>query len=134
LILLVRYRKPRVALAAFAPALLASLFTVAVLALMGHELHLLHLVGILLVLSMGVDYGVFLAETVRQGHGESATLLGLVIACASTVLAFGLLGLSANPAMQAVGLTTGIGVLVSLVLAPTTLVLTGSRPRDKGEA
>ncbi len=130
LVLLVRYRSLRLAAAAFAPAILAAVTTLALLSLMGAELHLLHLVGVLLVLSMGVDYGVFLAESVRRGAGESATLLGLVIACVSTVLAFGLLAVSANPAMHAVGLTTGIGVLISLVLAPTTLVLTrGPRPR-----
>jgi predicted exporter len=132
LILLVRYRRPGLALAAFAPALLAAVTTVAILALAGHELHLLHLVGVLLVLSMGVDYGVFLAESSRHGEGVDATLLGLVIACISTVLAFGLLGMSDNPAMEAAGFTTGLGVLISLVLAPTTLVLTGGSRDTEG--
>jgi predicted exporter len=54
-----------------------------------------------------------------------------VIACASTVLAFGLLGMSSSPALQALGTTVGIGVLLSLVLAPLTLVLL---VRGEGEA
>ena len=40
---------------------------------------------------------------------------------------FGLLGLSANPALRAIGLTTGLGVLLSLVLAPTLLLLAAPR-------
>jgi predicted exporter len=122
-ILLVRYRRPRLMAAAFVPALLAAGGTLAVMALCSIDVHIFHLMGLLMVLSIGVDYGVFLAESTRYDEGASATLLSLFIACVSTVFAFGLLGLSSNPALQAVGWTTGIGVLLSLVLAPTTLVL-----------
>jgi predicted exporter len=122
-ILLARYRRPRLTAAAFLPALLAAGGTLSVIALFGLEAHIFHLMGLLMVLSIGVDYGVFLAESARYEEGVSATLLSLVIACLSTVFAFGLLGLSGNPALQAVGWTTGIGVLMSLVLAPTALVL-----------
>ena len=75
---------------------------------------------------MGVDYGVFLAESGR-GRASlsevSATMLSLGLACISTVLAFGLLAMSSNPALRAIGLTTGIGVLSSLILAPSVLLL-----------
>ena len=123
LVLLARYRDGRRAAAAFLPALLAAAATLALLGLSGQELTILHLVGALLVLSMGVDYGVFLAEDAGHGLDRGATLLGLCAACLSTVLAFGLLGLSSNPALAAVGATAGLGVLLSLALAPTTLVL-----------
>jgi predicted exporter len=122
-ILLARYRSPRLTAAAFLPALLAAGGSLSVMALLGLEAHIFHLMGLLMVLSIGVDYGVFLAESMRYEEGASATLLSLVIACLSTVFAFGLLGLSSNPALQSVGWTTGIGVLLSLVLAPTALVL-----------
>jgi predicted exporter len=127
LMLLARYRRPKVALAAFLPALLAGGAALAVIALMGTPLHLLHVVSLLLVLSMGVDYGVFLAEGRGDPAEESATLLSLAIACLSTVFAFGLLGMSSNPALEAIGYTTGLGVLFSLILAPTTLILLGRR-------
>ena len=57
-------------------------------------------------------------------------MLSLVIACASTVLAFGLLTFSSFPALQALGATTTVGVLGSLILAPTALVLSGAQTRD----
>lgn len=127
-VIALRYRAVGPTLAAFLPALLGAGVTVAILVLLGYELNLLHVVSLLLVLSMGVDYGVFLAES--RGHpGEvAATLLSLVACCASTVLAFGLLAMSSNPALRAIGLTTGIGVFASLVLAPTALILF-ARPR-----
>jgi len=78
---------------------------------------------------MGVDYGVFLAESRADPAGFAATLLSVLIACASTVLAFGLLAMSASPALQAIGLTVGIGVLLSLLLALAALLLGGARAR-----
>jgi predicted exporter len=125
LMLLARYRRQGPALAAFLPALLAGGAALAVISLQGTPLSLLHVVSLLLVLSMGVDYGVFLAESRGDADDEAATLLSLVIACASTVFAFGLLGMSSNPALEAIGYTTGLGVCFSLLLAPTTLVLLG---------
>lgn len=123
LILVARYRRVRPALAAFTPAILAALTTLALLVLIGHAITLLHVVALLLVLSMGVDYGVFLTESMGEPREVASTLVSLLACCASTVLAFGLLGMSSNPALQAIGLTTGLGVLLSLVLAPTALVL-----------
>lgn len=120
-----RYRRPRVVAAAFLPAVLAGTVTLALFGVLGADVHLLHLTALLLVSSMGVDYGVFLAESPRAA--VAATLVGLCIACVSTVLGFGLLALSDNPAMEALGLTTGIGVVASLVFAPVALVLRGKR-------
>jgi predicted exporter len=39
------------------------------------------------------------------------------------VLSFGLLAMSANPALRALGLVTGVGVLLSLLLAPSAWLL-----------
>jgi predicted exporter len=124
LVVVLRYRRLRPAALAVAPALLAGGFTFGALGLLGEPISLLHLVSGVLMLSMGVDYGVFLAESQSHSGGPAATLLSIVIACLSTVLAFGLLGLSENPALRAIGLTTGLGVLASLVLAPAVLLLT----------
>jgi predicted exporter len=124
-----RYRRMTLALAAFGPAVLAAGTTLGLLALAGVTIGLLHVVALLLVLSMGVDYGVFLAESRADPAGFAATLLSVLVACVSTVLAFGLLAMSASPALQAIGLTVGIGVLLSLVLAPAALLLGGARDR-----
>lgn len=118
-----RYRRLRLSLAAFLPCVLASAATVSLLSLGGNSLNLLHLVGLLLVLSMGADYGIFVVESRDHPEELGVTLLSLVVAMLSTVLSFGLLGMSDNPALRALGITAGVGTLLSVVFAPTALVL-----------
>jgi predicted exporter len=125
LILFARHRELRSTLAAFTPSILAAGMTLALLALFGSPITLMHVVGLLLVLSMGVDYGVFLTESRGDQREVAATIFSLLACCASTVLSIGLLGFSSNPGLSALGVTTGIGVLLSLILAPTALVLLG---------
>lgn len=125
LLVLLRHRDLRRALAAAAPALLAAPTTVALLSLCGVELTLLHLVSLVLVLALGVDQGVFLAERrARDGLLHvGPSIVGMALACALTILALGLLALSEAAPLRAIGLTTGLGVLLSLLLAPLALVL-----------
>jgi predicted exporter len=124
-LLTLRYRRLRTALVVALPALAAAACTLALIALIGVPINLLHLLGLLLVLSIGVDYAIFLVESRSQSQGVPAAMLSLCVACGSTCLAFGLLSASSFPALQAVGVTTGIGVVLSLVLAPIALVLSG---------
>lgn len=118
-----RYRNLRLSLAAFLPCVLAAGATVSILALSGRVLNLMHLIGILLVLSMGADYGIFVVESRDHAEEVGATLLGVIVAMTTTVFSFGLLGMSANPALSALGVTSGLGVLLSALCAPVALVL-----------
>jgi predicted exporter len=124
LMVFARYRRLRPALAAVLPAVLAAGGALAVLGLLGVTIDLFHALGLLLVLSMGEDYGVFLVES-RGGEGLPATLLALVLDCASTVLSFGLLAMSSIPALRSLGQVIGIGLLLALLWAPAGLVLLG---------
>lgn len=123
IVLLVRYRDLRNALAGLLPAVMAASATLALLGATGVQTNLLHVLALLLVLSMGTDYGVFLVESAPSGTWGT-TLMSLVTSSATTLLAFGLLGLSSTPALRAIGLTTGVGIVFSLILAPLALVLT----------
>jgi predicted exporter len=122
-LLYLRYRRVSLSLAAAAPALLGAAATLALVSLSGTPINLLHLLGLLLVLSFGVDYGIFLLETGTHSESMAAALLSIATACASTCLAFGLLATASFPALRALGTTTGLGVLWSLILAPTALLL-----------
>jgi predicted exporter len=132
-----RYRKLRPTIAAVLPACMAGLTTIGLLSLFGAELNLLHVISLLLVLSMGEDYGVFLVDAVRTG-GEEATpaaLMSIALACLSTVLSFGLLGLSAVPALRAMGQTVALGDILSLTFSPVAAVLVqGANGAGKAEA
>jgi predicted exporter len=128
LIVHLRYRRVRLSLAAFLPAVLAVATTLALLALFGTSLNLMHLVGVLMVLSMGADYAIFVVESRDHPEELGATLVSLIVAMLSTVLSFGLLGMSANPALSALGITAGLGTLLSVVFAPAALVLLREAP------
>ena len=118
-----RYRSLRSTAAAVLPAVLAGATSLAIVALTGEPLTLVHVVTLILVLSMGVDYGVFMVESASHEEGPAPTLMSLVVACASTVLSFGALAFSAHPAMRAIGITTAIGIALSLLLAPAASLL-----------
>jgi predicted exporter len=116
--ILARYRRLAPSIAAFAPAILASATSIAIVALFGQELNLMHLVALLLVLSMGEDYGVFMVEAHGAGDDIGNAMSSVLLACVTTVLSFGLLAMSSNPALRALGSITGLGVLLSFVLTP----------------
>ncbi|MEZ4392256.1 MAG: hypothetical protein R3A48_14280 [Polyangiales bacterium] len=125
--LFARYRRARVALAAMAPAVAAASASLGLLGALGISANLMHLVGVILVLSVGADYGIFTAEV--DGHPEAvpATTLSLVVAWSTTLLTFGLLGLSSAAPLRAIGLVTAVGVTLSLALSPLTRSLGGGR-------
>lgn len=122
-LLLLRYRRVGPAAAAFLPALLAGAATLSLLALFGVRPNLLHLAACLLVLSIGVDYGVFLVEQRHDRAGLRAALPSVAVAAGTTALSFGTLALSSQPALRAIGAVAGIGVLAALLLAPACLSL-----------
>lgn len=132
LLVFVRYRRLDLALAAFLPALVAAGAALGLLGWLGIEANLLHVVALLLVLSMGVDYGVFMVETEMHGGKDgAATVVSLITSCLSTVASFGVLALSVNPALRAMGVTASVGVALSLVLAPAAWILAR---RDRASA
>ncbi len=130
--LFARYRSPRAVLAASCPALLGAAGAVAAFGAAGVPLNLLHLVALVLVLSMGVDYGIFVVEARSNDEERAMAFVSIVTATSTTLLSFGLLALSANPALRALGATITIGLTVTMLLCPLGLALL--RDREKRAA
>jgi predicted exporter len=126
-LLALRYRNVRKTLAAFLPSLLATFVTLACLALSGYQLNILALAALLMVISMGVDYGVFLVDESETESEPTTALLSVFFAATTSVLGFGLLALSKHPMLAMIGLTAFVGMTVCAVLSPTTLVLLGEQ-------
>ncbi|MBM4297090.1 MAG: hypothetical protein FJ143_05055 [Deltaproteobacteria bacterium] len=99
-----------------APTALASLLALALLASAGQGLQLFHILALMLLLGIGVDYGIFMQEPDSQRDG--AAILAIGISALSTLLSFGLLGLSQTPALRAFGLTMAIGIGAVALLVP----------------
>ncbi|WP_157062494.1 MMPL family transporter [Pseudoxanthomonas dokdonensis] len=107
-----RYR--RQAWRALLPTLLAMLLTVAALGWLGQPLQLFNVLALMLLLGMGIDYGIFLSEH----RGDPSAWLAVCVGAASTWLSFGLLALSATPALRAFGLTLLLGIGLVWLLSP----------------
>ena len=99
---------------AWVPTALASVAAVSVQAWLGEPFQLSTILALLLLLGIGVDYGIFLLEH----DGDGAAWLAVVLGAASTWLAFGLLALSSTPALHAFGLTLMIGIALVWALSP----------------
>lgn len=111
-VLWLRYR--RQAALIVLPPFLASVVALAVCGWMGVSVQLFSVLPLLLILGMGVDYGIFLVEHVEeQAHLWMTICLGAI----STVLSLGLLAFSSTPALHVLGLVLGVGMLSTWVLA-----------------
>lgn len=111
-LLWLRYRQQ--AWRAWLPTFMATLLTVALLGWLGQPLQLFNVLALLLLLGIGVDYGIFLLEH----RGDGSAWLAVVLGAGSTWLAFGLLGLSSTPALRAFGLTLLFGIALVWLLSP----------------
>jgi len=98
----------------FAPTLAAGALTLGLLGLFGQPLQLFNVLALMLLLGMGIDYGIFLVEH----RGDASAWLAVCVGAASTWLSFGLLGLSATPALRAFGLTLLFGIGLVWLISP----------------
>ena len=73
-------------------------------------------IALVLILSVGVDYAVFLAETSQERR--TVTMLAVGLAATTALLSFGLLALSNVRAVQHFGATMLVGILLTALLAP----------------
>lgn len=99
---------------AITPTIVGSLLTLAIFGWLGIPLQLFSVLALILLLGMGVDYGIFLTEH----PGDGSAWLAVALAGVSTLLSFGLLALSQTPALRAFGLTMLIGEIAIWVLTP----------------
>lgn len=101
-----------------AAVLLSLAGAVALLHLAGEVLSIFHVIGLLLVLGIGLDYGLFGART--PAAERAGTRHALRTCWLSTLSVFALLSSSEIPVLNALGLTVAIGVshcyLVNAVL------------------
>lgn len=130
IVLILRYRSWRPALASVLPSLLVVVVLLGAFAFFGVETNLLHVIALMMVMGMGVDYGIFLVDTHADPEAFGSTLLSLLLACLTTVFVFGALAISEHPALRALGMTTGFGVLLAFLFAPVSLLLTDTRRRQ----
>lgn len=128
LVLLVGLRSANRALRVLLPGLLAVLLDVAILLLLGERLSLFHLVSLLLVIGIGIDYGLFFSREETDAGMRARTFHGLVVCVLSTVSVFGILATSRLPVLHGIGFTVTVGVAASFLAAMILARPPGARP------
>jgi predicted exporter len=101
------------------PVVLAIGVTLAVFGYLRVPFNLFNCLALMLVLGVGANYAVFLREGALRAAGDlGAVWAGVLLSAATTLLSFGMLALSAMPALQSFGATLALGIAVSVMLAP----------------
>jgi len=121
LVLAVRFG-PRDAGRMLLPPVAAVLATLGVFGWLGEPFNLFTLLAFWLVLGLSIDYGIFL----RHGREHRVTaILSVTLSACTTLIAFGLLSLSATPFIRTIGLTLLCAITLSWLFA----LLTGMTER-----
>ena len=102
-----------------APLALSVLLTLGLLAAFDVALGLLHLVGLLLVVAVGSNYGLFFDQLQTDGRADPDMLASLLLANLTTVVSFGLIAMSEIPALSSIGRVVAPGALLALLLGAT---------------
>lgn len=101
------------------PVGLAIGVTLAVFGYAHVRVNLFNSLALMLVLGVGANYAVFLREgAMRHASDPGAVWTGVLLSAATTLLSFGMLGMSSMPALKSFGATLSLGIMVSVLLAP----------------
>lgn len=98
------------------PVALSVLFTVATLSLTGTAFSIFHLLALLLVAGVGLDYALFFERYAAHPLDWARTLRAVILSAITTVTVFSVLAFSSIPVLHGLGETVAVGALLSLVL------------------
>jgi predicted exporter len=118
IVALIGYQRRRLAEVSWVVATVSVglLLTIAILTVLHGPLTVIHLIALLLVLGLGLDYSLFLSRA--EAIDDRAATHRAVLACAvSTTVTFGILGGSSIPLLQYLGSTVAIGSGISYLIA-----------------
>ena len=114
-LLLAVFRSPMRVLRIIAPLAAAVITVTAGLNIVGQQMIILHLVGLLLVVAVGSNYALFFDRPDPRTPILPRTLASMLFANLTTVAGFGLLAFSKVSILQAMGVTVAPGVILALI-------------------
>lgn len=117
LVLILGQRSVRRVSRVLLPVVLAVILTASALALAGTAFSLFHLLSLLLVVGVGLDYALFFDRNAADIEACQRTLRANVLCSATSVTVFAVLALSDVPVLHGIGATVAVGALFSLVTA-----------------
>ncbi len=120
LLLLASLRSVRRVTKVLLPLAAAVIITTAIVLTSGQQLLIFHLIGMLLAVAVGSNYALFFdRESHSAEHDEYSqrTMVSLLVANLTTIIAFGMLAFSGVPLLTAIGETVAIGAFLSLLFS-----------------
>jgi predicted exporter len=109
LILLILLRNFYQALLALLPVLTGLLSMFGIMGALGISFNIFNLVAAILIIGVGVDYGIFMVYRLFRER-DAATEKAVLVSGLTTLAGFGVLVLARHPALYSIGLTVLLGV------------------------
>lgn len=136
------FRSLKIALMSLIPLGFGILWMFGLMDLVGMQLNLMNIFAVIMILGIGVDYGVHMLHRYYENGTCDAALTiqqvgkAILMAALTTILGFGSITFSDYPGLISMGIASIVGVgacmVASLVLLPAILVLWGS-PSSSGK-
>lgn len=122
------FRHPGKVLAAATPVVTGLLVMFGITGALGWEFNLFNIVASVLVIGLGVDYGIFMVCKVTEGL-DRATGQAVLVSGLTTLAGFGALVLARHPALHSIGVTVllGIGAAIPAALLVVPAFFPGNR-------
>ncbi|NOQ52493.1 MAG: MMPL family transporter [Desulfuromonadaceae bacterium] len=127
LLLLLFRRLPEVLLALL-PVITGLLVMFGGMGWLGLEMNLFNVVASILIIGLGVDYGIFMVCHGQQEE-DLASSRAILISGLTTLVGFGALVLAKHPALHSIGLTVLLGI--SAAVPTAVLVIPAFRPKRR---
>jgi predicted exporter len=138
-LLWIAYRSIISALMALLPAATAMAVSLAVAMLTMRAVNIMHITAAILLLGIGVDYGIFMTSMHRRSSSEqekSSTIQSIFISGLTTLAGFGILVFCGNLSVFSLGSSMLSGILAAffsawLVIPPLSLLLQSRRQSEQ---
>jgi predicted exporter len=118
LILLIAYKNIIHAFTSILPCISALTACIAVTVITGRNYNIMHFVSSILLLGIGVDYGIFITGAFRDNYSQveiKSTFQSIFISALTTLAGFGVLILSRNYSVFSLGSTMFTGIVTAFL-------------------
>lgn len=117
LIILWKTRKRKDTIWLIAPIIAGVVVSMAVQIMLGHLINVFHILSLLLVIGMGLDYSLFFNRDWKMDVHLQERTHAIQISAITTIVTFATLGLSDIPILTAMGQTVSVGILTCFIVA-----------------
>ena len=107
------FRNLKMILLALIPVVSGMLFMVGVMGALGMAFNLINVIAAILIIGLGVDYGIFMVNNLSNGT-DHRTARAVWVSGLTTLAGFGALVLARHPALHSIGVTVLLGITAAV--------------------